>query len=281
MFTKWLQDKFDSELWFQFPDEEKFLFKEGLSLRDAEKWTVENALDVIALGFDPKKTYFLIDTKHADLMYKEAVRVAKRITFSTARATFGFTNQTNIGAIFYTAMQAVLAFLPSVLQGKNMPCLIPLAVDQDPHFRVTRDVIGKLGYYKPAVIHAKFLPALDGKEKMSASAPHTVINTVDDPATVEMKIKKYAFSGGQPTVQEHRKYGGNPDVDISYQWLTFFEQDDKKLAKIYEDYKAGVLLTGELKQILIDKLNAFLKIHQKRREKARKKLEKFIFNPNQ
>jgi tryptophanyl-tRNA synthetase len=82
-------------------------------------------------------------------------------------------------------------------------------------------------------------------------------------------------------VQEHRKYGGNPDVDISYQWLTFFEQDDKKLAKIYEDYKAGVLLTGELKQILIDKLNAFLKIHQKRREKARKKLEKFIFNPNQ
>ena len=27
MFTKWIQDKFDVNLWFQFPDEEKFLYK--------------------------------------------------------------------------------------------------------------------------------------------------------------------------------------------------------------------------------------------------------------
>src|SRR3989344_9030475 len=30
IFTKWLQDKFNVELWFQFPDEEKFLFKKNL-----------------------------------------------------------------------------------------------------------------------------------------------------------------------------------------------------------------------------------------------------------
>jgi len=77
-------------------------------------------------------------------------------------------------------------------------------------------------------------------------------------------------------VEEHREKGGSPDIDIPYQWLTFFEEDDKKLKKIYEEYKSGKLLSGELKQILIEKLNAFLKVHQKNREKAKNQLDNFI-----
>ncbi len=280
IFTKWLQDKFDVELWFQFPDEEKFLFKDNLTLDETSKWTKENMLDVIALGFDPKKTHFLVDTLHANLMYKEACRVAKKITFSTAKAVFGFTNQNNIGEIFYTAMQAVPAFLPSVMGGKNMPCLIPHAIDQDAHFRVSRDALPKLGYYKPASIHSVFLPGLGGmveQGKMSSSEEQTAIFTTDSRDTVKTKITKYAFSGGRDTVKEHREMGGNPDVDVSYQWLRFFEENDKKLKDIYQDYKTGKMLTGELKEILIGKLNKFLKDHQSSREKAKNKVDKFIF----
>ncbi|MFO8016604.1 MAG: tryptophan--tRNA ligase [Candidatus Woesearchaeota archaeon] len=278
MFTKWLQDKFGVELWFQFPDEEKFLFNEKLTLKDTEYFTKENAYDIIALGFDPKKTKFLIDTKHAGVMYKEAVKVAKRITFSTTKAAFGFNNSTNIGSIFYTTMQAVPAFLPSVLKGKNIPCLIPLAIDQDPHFRVSRDVMPKLGHNKPAIIHSRFMPGLMGPGgKMSASEAETAIYTTDSPETVRKKIMKYAFSGGRETVEEHRKRGGNPDVDVSYQWLTFLEEDDNKLKRIYDDYKSGAMLTGELKQILVDKVNGFLAGHQERREKARDRFEDFLF----
>jgi len=280
IFTKWLQDKFDVELWFQFPDEEKFLFKEELTLEDTKKFTNDNMLDVIALGFDPKKTHFLIDTIHAKLMFKQACKVAKKITFSTAKAVFGFTNETNIGSIFYTAMQAVPAFLPSVLKGKNIPCLIPYAIDQDAHFRVARDVLPKLGFYKPAAIHSIFLPGLGGivdQGKMSSSEEQTAIFTTDSPEVVKNKIVKYAFSGGQATVEEHRKKGGNPDVDVSYQWLTFFEEDDKRLEEIREDYRSGKLLTGELKLMLIEKLNTFLREHQKKREKAKEQIEKFMF----
>ncbi len=279
MFTKWLQDKFDVELYFQFPDEEKFLFKDGLTLSDTKHWLEENMLDVIALGFDPKKTHFIIDTKHAGLMYPEAIKVAKRITFSTVKAVFGMTNQSNLGAIFYTSMQAVPAFLPSVLKGKKIPCLIPHGIDQDAHFRVTRDVLPKIGHYKPASIHCRFLPGLGGMEtdgKMSASEDSSAIFVTDDPKTVRRKIMKYAFSGGQATVEEHRKLGGNPDIDTSFQWLTFFEEDDAKLKKIYDDYKSGKLLSGELKQILVDKLNAFLAEHQKAREKAKGMIDQFI-----
>ncbi len=281
MFTKWMQDAFDVELWFQFPDEEKFLFKKELTLEDTERYTHDNMLDVIALGFHPKKTRFLVDTKHADLMYREAIKVAKLITFSVAKAAFGFTHEQNIGAIFYTAMQAVPAFLPSVIQKKKMPCLIPHAIDQDPHFRVSRDVIPKLGFPKPASIQCRFLPGLGGMHcdgKMSTAAGDTTtIYVTDDAKTVKNKINRYAFSGGRDTVEEHRRYGGNPDVDVAYQWLTFFEEDDKKLQKIYHDYKRGALLSGELKGILIEKVNAFLKEHQKKREDAKKKIDQFLY----
>src|SRR3989344_8935372 len=60
LFTKWLQDKFGVELYFQFPDEEKFLFKQNLEWEDTQKYLYENMLDVIALGFNPKTTHFLI-----------------------------------------------------------------------------------------------------------------------------------------------------------------------------------------------------------------------------
>lgn len=276
IFAKYLQDAFDAPMLFQIPDEEKFLFKEELTQGDTKKWTSDNILDIIAIGFDSKKTDIFLDTEYANTMYKVAIEVGKRVTFSTAKSTFGFTNANNLGSIFYTCMQSVPAFLPSIREGKPTMCLIPHGIDQDPHFRITRDVAPKIGYPKPAAVHNKLLPSLDQEDKMSASKPETCIYTTDDPDTVKNKIMKYAFSGGKETIEEHRKHGGDPDIDISYQWLTFFEEDDKKLKKIYEDYKSGAMLTGELKSTLIDKLNSFLKEHQAKREKAKDVLDKFI-----
>jgi tryptophanyl-tRNA synthetase len=274
-FTKWLQDKFGAELWFQMTDDEKFLFKPDLELEDTNKLAYENALDVIALGFDPKKTHIFSDVDYAKTLYPQALRVAKKLTYSTVKASFGFKDDSNVGKIFFTSMQSVPCFLPSVLAKKNIPCLIPLAIDQDAHFRITRDIMPKLGYYKPAILHQRFLPALSGSGKMSASEGVTIYTT-DTPKEVKDKINKYAFSGGKDTVVEHRKHGGNPDIDSAYQWLTFFEDDDKKLKKIYDDYKSGALLSGELKAILIEKINAFLKEHQEKREKAKKVIDKFM-----
>jgi tryptophanyl-tRNA synthetase len=211
-------------------------------------------------------------------MYPEAIKVAKKINFSSIKAAFGFTDSNNIGSIFYTAMQTVPVFLPNVLRNEKRPCLIPLGVDQDAHFRLSRDVVEKLGHKKPAIIHAKMMSPITGVEgKMASSNPDHAILTTDSPKEVARKINKYAFSGGQDTLEEHRKKGGNPDVDVSFQWLKYFEPNDKKLEKIEKDYRSGKLLTGELKKILIDKINVFLKEHQKRRKKAKQLVDKFIF----
>jgi tryptophanyl-tRNA synthetase len=113
---------------------------------------------------------------------------------------------------------------------------------------------------------------------MSSSDPASYIAPTDSPEEAANKIKKYAFSGGKDTIEEHRKLGGNPDIDVSYQYLRmFFEPDDKKLQKIHDDYKSGKLLTSELKAVLIEKINAFLKEHQKKRKLAEKQIDKFIY----
>ena len=282
IFTKWLQDKFGVELWVQFTDDEKFLFRKNHDDKQ-EKFTnyaYQNMLDVIAVGFDPKKTHFILDTlpKHAGLMYGEAVKISDRITASTAKAVFGFEDSHSVGKFFFTSIQAVPAILPSALKGKNIPCLIPLGIDQDPHFRVARDVLPKLGYYKPALIHGKLIEGLLENGKMSASNPHSAIWLTDTEEQVREKIIKHAFSGGRGSLAEHRKLGGVPEIDASYRWLqAFFEPDDKKLQKIYKDYKSGKMLTSELKDYTIKKINAFLKEHQKKRELAKKQLGKFIY----
>ena len=80
IFTKWLQDKFGAELWFQMTDDEKFLFKPDLSLEDTNSMAHENALDVIALGFDPKKTKILIDYLNENGKKAEYSRSEKQIS---------------------------------------------------------------------------------------------------------------------------------------------------------------------------------------------------------
>ena len=272
VFAKWLQDKFNVNMYFQLTDDEKFFSKQELSLEQTSNFALENALDFIALGFNPKKTKIIINTKNIKSLYPIAAEVAKKINFSNTKAVFGFTNETNLGMIFYTSLQSAPCFI------EDKPVLIPLGVDQDPHFRITRDIAQKINKIKPALIHNIMIPSLLGPGgKMSASDEKNTIYTTDSPEQVKKKINKYAFSGGQPDIEEHRKIGGDPDIDVSYQYLRiFFEPDDEKLKKIYEDYKSGNMLTGELKGILIEKINEFLSVHQEKREEARKYLDDYL-----
>jgi len=278
MFTKYLQDAFNVPLYFQITDDEKYLCKKDLTLEETNALSFDNALDLIALGFKPKNTHIIIDTEYGKTMYKLAIKIAKKITASSAKAVFGFKDDTNIGMFFWPAMQAAPCFLPTELKGRKIRTLIPAAIDQDPFWRIARDVAPKLGYPKTAAIHCRFLPALTGpKGKMSTSSgAHTTIFTTDDAKTVKKKINKYAFSGGKDTLEDHRKYGGDTSIDVSYQWLTFLEPDDKKLKSIHDNYRSGKLLSGELKAILIDTINILLKTHRGNKEKAKKSLDKFL-----
>ena len=272
-----LQEEFNCEVFIPISDDEKFYVKEGLSFEQSIEYSRDNILDLIALGFKPGKTFIFEDFVYTNI-YRYAAQVAKRMTYSTAKAAFGLKPENNVGWSFYPAMQAAHILFPQFTRGKHIS-VVPVGIDQDPFIRLTRDIATHSDFNldKPAALHAKFIPSLQGGAKMSSSG-EGVIFLSDSPEEVKRKINKYAFSGGQATIEEHRKLGGNPDIDVSFQYLKmFFEPDDKKLEKIEKDYKSGKLLTGELKAILIEKINIFLKEHQKKKEEAKKQLDKFIF----
>ena len=228
--------KADVDVLIQIPDEEKYWARQnlGMGLEEYHKLAEDAALNIAALELEPQEARIFINTDYAKTLYKHAVKVAGHITFSTVKDAFGIGNDTNIGWIFYTSMQAVPAFLKSVEAGRNIPCLIPLGVDQDVHFRIARDVIGKMGYYKPAIMHNMFLPSLTGEAKMSASEKLNTIYLDDSKEDVAMKVNR-ALTGQQATAELQRKHGGNPDRCMVCQYYRFiFEPDDRKLEHIFE-----------------------------------------------
>src|ERR671932_14298 len=268
IFTKYLQDKFGSKLLFQLTDDEKFLYSQDRTMKEIQRYTYENILDIIAIGFNPKKTKILVNTKHIQHLYPIAIEVAKRITFSTARAVFGFSNSTNIGMIGFPPIQAAPCFLPSLIEGKRVPVLVPAAIDQDPYWRITRDVADRMGYHKPAQIHSKFLPGLGMLGKMSSSKPETAIFTTDDPELVDKKVSA-AFTGGQPTVALQRQLGANALGCPVFWYLRYFfdaeNQSDERMLRC----KSGNLLCGECKADLSKGAKLFVVAFKKRREKAK------------
>jgi tryptophanyl-tRNA synthetase len=89
----------------------------------------------------------------------------------------------------------------------------------------------------------------------------------DSPADVKKKINKYAFSGGGITLEEHKKNGGKVEIDIPYQYLRFFLDDDAKLEEIRVQYSKGEMMTGEIKQQAIDCIGKVVTEYQDRRKK--------------
>ena len=135
--------------------------------------------------------------------------------------------------------------------------------------------LGGMGLMQPSSTYHQFAVGMTGG-KMSSSMPETTIFLNDSMKTLEKKIKS-SFSGGQPTVEEHRKKGGNPDIDVAYQYLRyFFEENDNELEKIRNEYVSGKLLTGEIKSICVEKAESWMKEHHELKEQNQHLIKDFL-----
>jgi len=243
-------------------------------LSEAKRIAIENVKDIIAVGFDPSKTFIFFDTEYiCPAFYQNVLRIWRLVTHNQARAIFGFTADDSIGKIAFPAIQAAPCFsssFPQIFNGRtDIPCLIPCAIDQDPYFRMCRDVAPRLKCPKPSLVCSTFLPALQGAQsKMAASNSSSCIFLNDSPKQIEKKINKYALSGGRDTVEEHRLHGGNCDVDVSFQFLRHFMDDDEELEQIRRDYTSGELLTGRLKARTISVVQKIVAELQERRKEV-------------
>ena len=128
---------------------------------------------------------------------------------------------------------------------------------------------------QPSSTYHQFAVGMTGG-KMSSSQPETTIFLNDSMKSIEKKIKA-SFSGGQATIEEHRSKGGNPEIDVAYQYLRyFFEEDDSELNKIREEYISGELLTGEIKAICVDKATTWMKTHHELKDQNQHLVKDFL-----
>ena len=135
--------------------------------------------------------------------------------------------------------------------------------------------MGGMGLLAPSSTYHRFAVGMTG-DKMSSSKPKTTLFLRDDVATAEKKIKK-SFSGGQATVEEHRRLGGDPDKDVAYQYMMyFFEEDDSFLEEINQGYRAGKILAGEMKQMCIERATEWLTNLSEKRDETSHLVEKFF-----
>jgi len=135
--------------------------------------------------------------------------------------------------------------------------------------------LGGMGLMQPSSTYHQFAVGMTGG-KMSSSQPETTIFLNDSMKNIEKKIKS-SFSGGQATVEEHRAKGGNPDIDVAYQYLRyFFEEDDKELGNIREEYVSGKLLTGEIKSICVEKATSWMKTHHELKDQNQHLIKDFL-----
>jgi tryptophanyl-tRNA synthetase len=276
-FVKWLQEKTGAYLFIPFSDDEKYLVK-NKSFKEIREYTINNLINILAIGFDKKRTKIFIDTEEP-IIYSLAIHFSKYLNFNTIKAVFG-EDFKNIGWLFYPAVQVAHILLPQVLLGPH-ETVVPVGIDQDPYLRVSRDLAVKYKFLKPKTILSKFFPSLEDPFGKMSSSKEKLISLDDSFEDIKRKIKKYAFSGGRPTIEEHKKYGGNPDIDVSFLYLYyFFEEDDKKIEELRENYKKGELLTKDLKNYATEKIWEFLKEFQKKKKLLRKVGKKNLKNIN-
>ncbi|XP_006811976.1 tryptophan--tRNA ligase, cytoplasmic-like, partial [Saccoglossus kowalevskii] len=223
VYSRYLQDAFDVPLVIQLTDDEKFLWKD-LTVEKANELAYENAKDIIALGFDVNKTFIFSDIDYigsSTEFYRNMLKIQKCVTFNQVKGIFGFGDSDCIGKISFPAIQAAPSFsnsFPHIFGSRSdIHCLIPCAIDQDPYFRMTRDVAPRLGYPKPALLHSQFFPALQGAQtKMSASDPNSSIFLTDTDKKIKTKdygsgklltgeLKKILIDILQPMIRSHRE----------------------------------------------------------------------------
>ncbi|MFH1408436.1 MAG: tryptophan--tRNA ligase [Nanoarchaeota archaeon] len=247
----------------------------GVSLEEAQKRAYDFHLPAyIAIGLDPKKTHVYFQSENKQVIHF-AYEAAKKITLNEFRAVYGIADP---GRIMAATTQVGDILFPQF--NERMPGIIPVGIDQDPHIRLTRDVVSRMKakkYIPPSSLYHKYTPSLDGELKMSKSIPHTCIELPEESNGACSKIKR-ALTGGRETIEVQRKLGGEPDKCMIFElYKQHLIEDDTKLDKTYKVCKAGTLLCGEDKQHCCNIISDYLTTLEREIISARKKVKQFRF----
>ncbi|MEM4598619.1 MAG: tryptophan--tRNA ligase [Candidatus Diapherotrites archaeon] len=244
------------------------------TMAQAREMAANNVAHLLALGLDESDIY--LQSNYEPRYYEFAFEISKKITKRAFEATYGHVDLGKMGSALLQYADILHPQLEE-FEGK-MPSITPIGIDQDPHARITRDVVKRLPYDMevPSFIHIMHESGLLEGSKMSSSIPESAIFLDDAPESVKAKISN-AFTGGRETAELQKKLGGKPEICKVCEILRFHYPNSEELLDIISSCKSGKRLCGETKKLAIEFLSSFLKEHQRKVKEKEAAARKIVF----
>lgn len=229
---KGLSSQFETKIFFMIADDEKIL-RDDIN-PEIMKSNVSNTIAQLnSIGFNNSNTTFHINS--TDIGAQEYLLMIKLMSMcSLDQLTHIFGKKNNIGEYFYAFYQMVPCFL-----SHDSQCIVVCGVDQDPFFRLARNLAKRLGYKPPIVLFTRNVPGLDGSEKMSTSNPSTNPIFLSDTNDI-IKSKIFGIKKvGAGTLDELFEKGADLNADILIGLARLFEPNKQLLNLIEQGYSTG------------------------------------------
>ena len=131
-------------------------------------------------------------------------------------------------------------------------------------------------FIAPSATFQKLETGLKGG-KMSSSVPDSLISLNDTEGDATRKIKN-AVTGGQKTIEEQKKYGGNPDMCPVYELYSYHNNDENYVQSVYDECKGGARMCGLCKKEAGENISQFLKNMREKRDESLSKINDYLMN---
>lgn len=144
--VKWFQEQ-GADVTVAVADLEA-LATRGISLSKGRKTAIEEyILNYAALGLDPSKSSVYFQSARPEVQ-RLGFKLGRRTNLSEFEAIYGFTGETNLAHVQAPMVQVGDIVHPQLEEfGGLRPIVVPVGIDQDPHLRLTRDIIGKTHWF--------------------------------------------------------------------------------------------------------------------------------------
>ena len=233
------------------------------------------SLDYLAVGLDPAKTTFFIQSLvpalfELTLYYLNLVtwnRLKHNPTVKQEIVQKGYGESVPAGFMVYPVSQAadITAFKAD---------LVPVGEDQVPMVEQTNEIVRHFNriYQAEVLVECQALipkmarlPGTDGKAKMSKSLGNCIY-LGDSEAEVAKKVKGMYTDPGHLRVEDPGKVEGNP----VFTYLDAFDADSQGLEEMKAHYQRGGLGDSVVKKRLLEVLQSHLEPIRKKREELAK-----------
>jgi tryptophanyl-tRNA synthetase len=235
-------------------------------------YAYDNVADWIAAGIDPEQSTLFIQSlvpEHAELFLLMSMVVPipwlERVpTYKEQIDQVADRDLSTLGFLGYPVLQGADVVMYDAQ-------FVPVGEDQVPHLELTRELIRRFhGLYgelfpepQPLLTHFPRLPGLDNR-KMSKSYGNT-IDLSDDAETVRKKVMRMYTDPKRIRADIPGTVEGNP----VFVYHDAFNPDTAEVEDLKNRYRAGKVGDVEVKQKLVQALNAFLEPMRERRAEVR------------